>query len=313
MLKCEMMKRELYKKENNLFQSLNWLAFQEEYGRKLVYFKNATGIVLNLPLGKKFIWVQKGPINISNLKPQTSNLPRGTVFIRIEPENISEKDKEGYTIKKVTGTSLMGGQKSPTATRVLDISRREEEIMAQMKPKTRYNIRLAAKKGVEVKMLDSEDILYDLLVQTAKRDKGYSPHEKPYYTKMIKDLAKNDVAHIFVAEFRGEFLAAIMVSFFGEVATYLHGGFNESRRNLMAPYLCQWEAIKYAKRKGCKYYDFWGIAESSDANDPWAGITRFKEGFGGEKVVFPGSYDIVLNKFWYNLLTFIARVRKVLR
>lgn len=307
------MKAKLHRKENNLFQSLNWLAFQEEYGRKLVYFNNATGIVLNLPLGKKFIWIQKGPRLISNFEFQISNLPKGTVFIRIEPENITEKDKISHKIKKVTGTSLMCGQKSPAATRVLDISQSEEEIMAQMKPKTRYNIRLSEKKGVEVKMLDSEDIFYELLVQTAKRDKGYAPHEKSYYAKMIKDLGKNDVVHIFVAEYQGEFLAAIMVSFFGEVATYLHGGFNESHRNLMAPYLCQWEAIKYAKSKGCKYYDFWGVAESDDAEDPWAGITRFKEGFGGEKVICSGSYDIVLNKFWYNLLTFIARVRKALK
>lgn len=318
------MKDKLYKKENNLFQSLNWLAFQEEYGRQVVNLGDCSGIVFDLPFGKKFVWIQKGPVLISNFEflparspkakeGQISNLPKGAIFIRLEPSVLTETEIKKARLRLVTKNSLLSGQASPKATRVLDISKTEEEILAQMKPKTRYNIRLAEKKGVKVKRLDSEDILYDLLTKTATRDKGYSPHEKPYYTKMIKDLAKNDVAHVFVAEHEGDFLAAILVSFFGEVSTYLHGGFNEQKRNLMAPYLCQWEAIRYAKSKGCKIYDFWGVAETNDPNDSWAGISRFKEGFGGEKIVFPGSYDLALNSFWYNLLTLLARVRHLTR
>ena len=307
------MKDKLYKKENNLFQSLNWLAFQEEYGRKVVNLGDCSGIVFDLPFGKKFVWIQKAPSANSKYQIPNTKLPKNVVFIRIEPEAITEREAQKLKLKKVTKGSLLSGQASPKATRVLDISNNEEEILAQMKPKTRYNIRLAEKKGVEVKRLDSEDILYDLLTKTATRDKGYSPHEKPYYTKMVKDLAKNDVAHVFVAEHEGDFLAAILVSFFGEVSTYLHGGFNEQKRNLMAPYLCQWEAIRYAKSKGCKIYDFWGVAETDDPDDSWAGISRFKEGFGGEKVVFPGSYDLVISSFWYNLLTLLARVRHLLR
>jgi len=307
------MKDKLYKKENNLFQSLNWLAFQEEYGRQVVNLGDCSGIVFDLPFGKKFVWVQKGPASISNFEFQISNLPKGTIFIRLEPSVLTETEIKKARLRLVTKGSLLSGQASPKATRVLDISNNEEEILAQMKPKTRYNIRLAEKKGVEVKRLDSEDILYDLLTKTATRDKGYSPHEKPYYTKMVKDLAKNDVAHVFVAEHEGNFLAAILVSFFGEVSTYLHGGFNEQKRNLMAPYLCQWEAIRYAKSKGCKIYDFWGVAETDDPNDSWAGISRFKEGFGGEKVVFPGSYDLVISNLWYNFLSLLAKIRRIAR
>jgi lipid II:glycine glycyltransferase (peptidoglycan interpeptide bridge formation enzyme) len=81
----------------------------------------------------------------------------------------------------------------------------------------------------------------------------------------------------------------------------------------MAPYLCQWEAIKYAKEKGCTLYDFWGVAETDDPADPWSGITRFKEGFGGEKVIFAGGYDMILDKLWYNCLSLLARIRRLVQ
>lgn len=305
--------KKLYKKENNLLQSLNWIAFLEGLGHKYVNLGESSGVVYDLPFGKKFISSPKGP-DVLNIKEIINNAkPEKPVFVRIEPEKISDDEIKKYGLKKVGAGTLLSGQASPKATRVLDISKSEEEILAAMKPKTRYNIRLAEKKGVTIKMLDSDDILYELLEKTSKRDRGYHPHEKKYYTKMIKELAKNDVAHIFVAEHEGDFLAAILVGFFGEVATYLHGGFDDKKRNLMAPYLCQWEAIKYAKKHGCTLYDFWGVAETDDPKDPWAGITRFKEGFGGEKVIFAGTYDIVLNKFWYNVLTIAAKIKHLVK
>lgn len=307
------MKEVLYNLENNLFQASDWLTFQAEYGRQIIKIGERSGIVSELPLGKRFVWLQKAPESISDLKFQTSYLPLGTVFVRIEPGKVTEAEIKKFKLRGVTKNSLLSGQASPKATRVLDISGTEEEILARMKSKTRYNIRLAERKGVTVKVFDNADVLYDLLRKTAQRDKGYAPHERSYYTKMIKGLAGNDTVHIFTAEYKGEFLAAIVVSFFGEVATYLHGGFNDSKRNLMAPYLCQWEGIKYAKEHGCKYYDFWGIAESDDPGDSWAGISRFKEGFGGEKLVFPGAYDIIISPFWYGFFSLMAKIKHIMR
>lgn len=300
----------LYRPENNLFQSLNWIAFQEEYGRKTVWFGDSYGIVFDLPLGKKFVWVQKGPQKMPNFKKIAKKLPQGTVFVRFEPK---EKPNTQKRIKEVKRGSLLSGQSSPRASLFLDINKSEEEILAQMKPKTRYNIRLAERKGLEVKMLDNVDILYDLLQKTAQRKNSFFPHRKKYYTRMINNLAKRDVAHIFVAEKDGDFLAAILVAFFGDVAIYLHGGFDEKKKNLMAPYLCHWEAIKCAHQKGCKYYDLWGISENNDPHDPWTGITRFKAGFGGEKVFFAGSYDFIVSPFWYNLFSVAAKLRKIFK
>ncbi|MDD3481095.1 MAG: peptidoglycan bridge formation glycyltransferase FemA/FemB family protein [Patescibacteria group bacterium] len=303
----------LFKKENNLFQSLNWLAFQENYGREVVHFSNCSGISFDLPLGRKGIWIQKGPDKIT--KALLSEFRKASAdFVRIEPKEICQSDIKDYKLRYVSEKSLLCGQKSPKATQIIDITGEEDEIQGAMKSKTRYNIRLAGKKGVTVQVTDDEDILCNLLSETAKRQKGYSPHPKEYYTKLVKDLARNDVAHIFVAYNKDlNPIAAILVSFFGEVATYLHGGFSDKDRNLMAPFLCQMEAIRYAKKKGCRYYDMWGVAETDNPSDPWAGITRFKEGFGGEKIVFPGAYDYVLNNFWYNTLTLLSKIKKVIR
>jgi len=303
---------DFYKQNNNLFCSLNWLAFQENYGREVIHFSNCAGIKLDMPFGRWGVWVQKGPQKLSKeLIKEFKN--SGADFVRVEPAQLSKEEINEYNLAYLNHWSLLCGQKSPKATQILNISESEEDILAKMKSKTRYNIRLSQKKGVTVLINDDEDILYELLSQTAKRQKDYSPHPKEYYTKLIKDLSKNDVAHIFVAyNDKLEPIAAILVSFYGSVATYLHGGFSEKSKNLMAPYLCHYEAIKYAKQHGCEYYDFWGVAETDDRNDPWVGITRFKQGFGGKKIVFPGTYDYINSKFWYNTLTLISRIRKVL-
>jgi len=309
------MLKDLYKKENNLFQSNEWLSFQESFGREIVQFKGCSGVKMPLVRGKSFVWIQKAALKIPNTKDR---IPNDVVFVRIEP---SAKDgplqgSQRPVLCEVTEKSLLSGQKSPKATMVLDISKSEEEILAQMKPKTRYNIRLSAKKGVTVKILDNPkdiDIFYDLLLATAGKDRGYAPHEKGYYQKMVDVLGKKGIVKLFIAEFKGKPLAGILVSFYGEVATYLHGGSSDQHRELMASYLCQWEAIKYAKEKRCKLYDFWGVSETDDPSDSWAGITRFKEGFGGEKVVFAGAFDSPIDKKLYYLLNTAAKIKKAFR
>lgn len=314
------MKQTIYKENENLFQSEDWRAFQESYGRKTVDLGRVFGVTGDLPLGKKFVWCQKGPQKLSDLEPsllrrdkKPSGLPEGTVFVRVEPGAVSEKEEKKHLLKKVRPDSLLSGQVSPATTRILDISAPEEDLLAAMKSKTRYNIRLAAKRGVTVRVSDDERVLCDLLSKTAGRNKGYVPYEEKYYTEMIGSLSGKKIIRVFVAEKDDKPLAAIVVGFFGRTATYLHGGFDDSERRLMAPYLCHHEAVKYARREGFDYYDMWGVAETDDPRDPWRGITRFKEGFGGQKVVFPGGYDIVIDGFWYNVLTSAARLRRLVK
>jgi peptidoglycan pentaglycine glycine transferase (the first glycine) len=304
------MQKVLYKKENNLFQSSEWADFQKSYGHSLVEFGDFRGINLSLTLGKSFTWIQKGPKSISNLKFKILDLPKGTVFIRLEPESISDIEIKKKYLKKVGQNSLLSGQKSPAKTTILMISKTEDELLAQMKSKTRYNIRLAEKKGVTVTITNTADDLCELLQKTAQRQSDYSLHPAKYYEQMLEKMATKGLVKVFVAkDENGEAIAAIMVSFYGEVATYLHGGFSDKHRSLMAPYLCQWEAIKYAKNHGCKYYDFWGVAETDDPKDPWAGISRFKRSFGTVDVEFSGAYDLIINHFWYNIFLIAAKLR----
>jgi peptidoglycan pentaglycine glycine transferase (the first glycine) len=308
------MSKELYRKEDNLFQSDDWRGFQEAYKRETTKIGDGFGVVLDIPFGKKFAWAQKGPIKIGkDFHNEIEGLKDKVLFVRVEPEEVMSEDIKRYGLKLVTKKSLLSGQSSPKATWVLDLAQDEETLLSKMKQKTRYNIKISEKKGVRVKKSNDVDIFYDLLCATAGRDKGYAPHEKEYYASLIKELGGKGFAQIFVAEKDNEPLSAILVTYYGNVATYLHGGFSDKYRNLMAPYLCQWEAIKEAKVRGCTIYDFWGVAETDDARDPWAGITRFKEGFGGEKVIFPGTYDYVFNNFWYNLLTFAAKVKHLIK
>lgn len=309
---------QLYKKENNLFQGKDWLSFQESYGRKMISFEknDAFGVSLPLYFGKRFVWLQKAPSNLKNLE-ELKRLGKDVVFVRIEPGIVDSKAVKKTGLKAVAKGALLAGQKSPKATQVLDISKAEEEILAGMKPKTRYNIRLAEKKGVTVRISDRPEdveIFYELLLKTSGRNKGeYMPHPKEYYRKMMESLAPSGSLKIVFAEYKGEPIAGIMISVSGEVATYLHGGFSDVHREVMAPYLCHWEAIKQVKAQGARFYDFWGVAESDDPADPWAGITRFKKGFGGETVVFAGAFDLVLNPFWYNVFSVMAKLRKVVR
>lgn len=308
---------ELYKKENNLFQNSSWFEFQESYGRKIVDFGFAKGVKAPLFSGKSFVWIEKGPEKITEkgvvqIREQAKS--ENVLFVRIEPREIEKKATK--ELVSVLGTSLLSGQKSPKATQILDISKTEDEILAQMKPKTRYNIRLSAKKGITIRQSTDPkdvDVFYDFLLATASKDKGYAPHEKEYYKKMVEILGPKEIVKLFIAKYNSQALSGILVSFCGDVATYLHGGSSSEHRELMAPHACQWEAIKYAKSKGCMLYDFWGVAETDDPNDPWSGITKFKSGFGGEKVIFPGSFDIPINKSLYYALTGAAKIKRLVR
>jgi len=200
----------------------------------------------------------------------------------------------------------------PKQNFIIDISLPEEKLLSGMKSKTRYNIRLAKKKGVEIFVTREQkyiDKFIDLVEQTAKR-KGISFHEREHYLQMFQNIPE-DVLKLNVAEYEGEVIAANIVSFYGGVATYLHGATSDQHRNVMAPFLLQWQAILDAKERGIKYYDFGGIfPESSKGGQQ--GITRFKLGFSPKTKPFQtaGSHDIILNKPKYWLYRFLQRLKR---
>ncbi|HUX11839.1 MAG TPA: peptidoglycan bridge formation glycyltransferase FemA/FemB family protein, partial [Spirochaetia bacterium] len=192
----------------------------------------------------------------------------------------------------------------PPSTVVLDITAAPEAILAGMKAKTRYNIRLAERKGVEVvrAALDRFDTFYRLYRETAGRD-HIAIHSEEYYRTLFElsntFSGRSPLIRLYLAVHEGEELAAIITAFYGRRATYLYGASSNEKRNLMPAYLLQWRAMNDAKEAGCREYDLFGIPPSDDPLHPMSGLYRFKTGFGGEILHRPGCWDVPLRQGMY--------------
>ena len=248
------------------------------------------------------------------------NLPRKTLFIRFDfPPifpSLNEKDVFLQELLSYAKKSSFRLKKAPSDiqspdTVVLDLKQSEEALLANMKAKWRYNIRLAAKKGVEIAELGEKGLasFYTLYEETAKRD-GIAIHSYAYYEalfRLVKSYPQLSLG-LYVAKHEDDILAAIITLFTKEEAVYLYGASSNTKRNLMATYLLQWTAIKDAKIFGSQSYDFYGIPPVEDETHPMYGLYRFKTGFGGEIIHRVGSVDIPLSPF-YTFYVFAEKVR----
>lgn len=202
----------------------------------------------------------------------------------------------------------------PEYTNLLDISKDEEEILKNMKPKGRYNIRLAEKKQVTVKKIVNLKDLKDyekMNLETEKRD-NFTARSFAYIKSLFVELIKNNKGCAYISYLDKEPLAGIIVSYQGSRATYMYGASSNKYRNLMAPYLTQWTAIKDAKKMGITSYDFFGTAPTNaPADHKWQGITQFKEKFGGRQIEYLPGYDLIFKPLIYKIMAFISKLRKV--
>jgi peptidoglycan pentaglycine glycine transferase (the first glycine) len=183
----------------------------------------------------------------------------------------------------------------PSRTILLDLAQAEDALLAGMKEKWRYNVRLAARRGVVVRLAQScEDVQawYRILQVTGQRD-GFGIHTLDYYQRAWQLLAPRNQAQLFLAEHDGRLLAGIFVGLMARQAIYLYGASSNEQRQLMPNYLLQWEAIRWAKSQGTRVYDFWGIPDSDNPDEAMAGVYRFKSGWGGQIVSFAGSYEYI--------------------
>lgn len=198
----------------------------------------------------------------------------------------------------------------PPRTAVIDLSLAEEDILASMKQKTRYNIRLSKKKGVTVRQgtIDDIPLFYQMVRSTGQRN-VFGVHEANYY-RVAFDLFAPDNGALFIAEYEDTPLSAIMIFTSGQRAAYLYGGSSGEERNRMPNYAVQWAAIQWAKSRGCLEYDLWGVPDSSQEelednfkgrDDGLWGVYRFKRGFGGQIKRTVGPADRVYNKLVYRL------------
>jgi len=236
---------------------------------------------------------------------------QGARWIRVEPSNDQSLSVLQTSAKHKIQSSPVNVQSRTVL--LLDITKTEDELLSHMKSKARYNINLAQKKNLNIFTTNDRkhvDAFYALVETTAKR-KGVQFHNREHYRKMFEVIPQEHIT-LYVAEYDGKMIAANIVVTFGDVTTYLHGGTSDEHRNLMAPFLLQWQAIVDAKKNGSTHYDFGGVfPESADPGKQ--GITRFKEGFAPhtEPIVTAGTYDIVLSPVHYCAYRFLQKIKNI--
>jgi lipid II:glycine glycyltransferase (peptidoglycan interpeptide bridge formation enzyme) len=230
------------------------------------------------------------------------------IFIKIEP---NERRSEILDLRSEILLVRSPHQLFPDWTMIVDLNKTEDELMAQMKQKTRYNVRLAQKKGVTVREESNDagfEIFIKLYMETCRRQ-GYFGHTYSYH-KTIWDTFKDSNAHILIAYFNEIPVAAFELFSFHDVLYYPYGGTSVEYRNTMAANLLMWETIKLGKKLNASVFDMWGSAPP-DYNDShgYAGFTRFKEGYGAEFTELVGSYDLLCNPTLYNLYNGLNTLR----
>jgi peptidoglycan pentaglycine glycine transferase (the first glycine) len=216
---------------------------------------------------------------------------QGALALRLEPPVVSLGEQVARHLQALHFHSVHPVQ--PLRTIVLDLTPDESSLLAGMKPKWRYNIRLAERKGVTVRRATSaEDVRawYRLYEVTSERDR-FGIHTLDYYLRVWELFASRGQLSLLLAEYQGELLAGIFVGLSSQLAIYLYGASGNEQRQLMPNYALQWEAIRWAREQGARQYDFWGIPDTDAEDEAMAGVYRFKAGWGGELVKFAGGYE----------------------
>jgi lipid II:glycine glycyltransferase (peptidoglycan interpeptide bridge formation enzyme) len=255
---------------------------------------------------------------------------QGAIFLKIDPDVVLGRgvpssdadlvDQNGQAV--VTDLKRRGWEDSTDQiqfknTILIDLNSTEEEMLMRMKQKTRYNIRLAEKKGVALRVGTQEDLsmLYRMYAETSVRD-GFVTRDEGYY-KTVWNLFMNSTdpgCEPLIAEVDKAPIAAIFLFYFAGRAYYVYGMSRDKYRDKMPTYLLQWEAVKRAKAKGCTVYDLWGAPDVFDESDSMWGVYRFKEGLGGQVVRTLGAWDFAPSPLWYKMYSeIIPRVLDVMR
>lgn len=199
----------------------------------------------------------------------------------------------------------------------LDLTKSEEDLFNNLNNKTRYNVNLAHKKGVQIvenSTAEGMEEYIKILEETTSRQ-GFYAHSPDYFRTMWKTLGNNGMLRIFQAVYDNQVLVSWIMFIFNGVLYYPYGASRSANRDVMASNLMMWEMITFGKREGCHVFDMWGsLGPEPNAKDPWFGFHRFKKGYGGELMEFLGTYDLVLNEPLYKLFRVVENVRwKLLR
>ena len=238
-------------------------------------------------------------------------LPKDTVFIRFDPPRLLDSDSQSAIPPSFIRAEA---DIQPPDSVILDLTQPMDSIIENMKPKWRYNCKLALKKGVKVKLAEKKeiDIFYKLLKETSKRDR-IAIHGFEYYKALLENIFNAPEIRMYLAEHEGDVLAGIVMLFRGLNAVYLYGASSGNKRNLMPSYALQLKAIEDAKNFGCKKYDFFGIPPGNDTSHSMAGLYQFKTGFGGKIIHRPGSWDFPYRKIIYRVFRIVENLRSTFK
>jgi peptidoglycan pentaglycine glycine transferase (the first glycine) len=300
----------------HLLQTGEWGELKSAFGWEAVRIINnnfgAQILFRKLPLGFTIAYIPK--LAFSNQSLAVSEefwnevdvicKKHRAIFLKIEPDSWDQDFNPQPSTFNLSQHNIQ-----PPRTIIVDIRGSEEEILARMKQKCRYNIRLAEKKGVTIRAWDDIDGFYEMIQITGGRD-GFGVHSLEYYHRAYELFHPNGMCELLVAELENKPLAALMVFARGKRAWYIYGASNDEERNRMPTYLLQWEAMRWARAKGAEEYDLWGVPDENEStleaqfekrNDGLWGVYRFKRGFGGELKRAAQAMDKIYNPLLYKI------------
>ncbi|MFA5954362.1 MAG: peptidoglycan bridge formation glycyltransferase FemA/FemB family protein [Patescibacteria group bacterium] len=327
--------------KSQLLQSWEWGIFQQTLRRKVHHLQlveDGTVLALlqcfehTLAAGKRYLYAPRGPVVlvddpllfdsiVHHFTRALQELAKssGAVFVRIEPSGSSQLTAQSFVSLDYRSVPSV----QPGNELFVRVNHEEPKLLAAMHEKTRYNIRLALKRGVRTRLIEefgyarrAFPAFWKLIESTAERQ-NIKTHDRSYYERMLEVLMPKGVVKMLVAEFENEIICANLLGVFGDTVTYLHGGSSYEHRALMAPYLLHWEGIRITQQSGLRYYNLGGISPEGAVNDKWENLTHFKQGFvtlgeTGEHVTYIGGLDLVTRPLWYRMYGTAKKIKKML-
>ncbi len=328
--------REEGKEQYNLvvshpLQSWEWGEFRKSMGSEVVRLaafdggKLVSGYQLystTFPYTDKTVWLMlRGPMPDGPMLEAVKNwvARRNAIFVKIEPDvahivgGVVDSDNP---IEKflLSNGCVVGKPFFASHSFWINLSKSSEELLASMKEKTRYNVRLAQKHGVVIEDQSNDEAFekhLDLMLGTADRQ-GFKAHDREYHRKMwnLLSKSKDPKAYLLVAKYNEKILASWVLFKFHDTLYYPYGASSLENREVMASHAMMWAAIELGKNLKCKRFDLWGAAAPGySSNDPWSGFTKFKEGFGGDWMSYVGSFDLVIDTTWYKIYRAAEKLR----
>lgn len=309
----------------SLLQTKEWAEFKASQGWKAHTFQVANQPIFvlerELAFGKNMLYAPEATLvgvtkdQLQFLAQEAKKSSNSAIFFRLEVfEPFSESTDHPLTVLLTqAGYRKAFEETQPEHRQWVDISHDETVILAGMKEKGRYNVRLAERKGVTTRIsTDTKgiEVFYNLFVETAKRNR-FTPRGKNYFISICEMLFANNVGEILIAEHEGEPLAVFILTYYDGLASYLYGASSSTKRNLMAPYAAHFAAMKRAKERGCTIYDLLQIAPAdAPERHPYTHLTYFKEQFGGQRVDLVGGWDYIYESLLYQVFKIAEKMRR---